>query len=144
MFDRLYISVSIKKRKFQLPSISALIFDVLVVAVVKLIFRRPRPAHNQMDMFATVSVDKYSFPSGHTTRAAMLAFFFLHYLVLASTFRRLLILWAVAVALSRVLLGRHHVGDVMCGLVIGYFQYKMVVSLWLPWPVCMALLNPIL
>ncbi|KAJ6655440.1 hypothetical protein lerEdw1_005140 [Lerista edwardsae] len=49
----------------------ALVLDVVLVAAVKGLVKRRRPAHNKMDMFATVSVDKYSFPSGHATRAAM-------------------------------------------------------------------------
>lgn len=56
------------------------------------------------DMFATVSVDKYSFPSGHSTRAsylATLAYFVVEFNFLFTT----AVLWAVIVALSRVVLG---------------------------------------
>lgn len=47
--------------------------DVIIVLVLKIMFRRHRPSNNHMDMFLTVSVDQYSFPSGHATRAVMLA-----------------------------------------------------------------------
>lgn len=57
-----------------LSSVTALIVDIVVVAVVKAITRRRRPVANKEDeMFAPVMVDKYSFPSGHSTRAVMLS-----------------------------------------------------------------------
>lgn len=40
-------------------------------------------------------------------------------------------LWAGAVCVSRVLLGRHHVGDVLAGVVVGYVNYELVRYLWL-------------
>jgi membrane-associated phospholipid phosphatase len=33
------------------------------------------------------------------------------------------IVWAVAVSLSRVMLGRHHVLDVVAGSLVGVFQF---------------------
>merc|ERR1712012_612502 len=51
----------------------ALILDIVVVAVIKAFTRRRRPAYNVDDQYATVNmVDKFSFPSGHSTRAVML------------------------------------------------------------------------
>lgn len=111
--------------------LSALVLDLVLVAVVKAVVRRRRPAHNRMDMFATFSVDRYSFPSGHATRAAMCARFLLAHLVLAAPLRVLVMLWAVFVGLSRVLLGRHNVTDVAFGFFMGYCQYNLVEVLWL-------------
>uniref|UniRef100_A0A8C7X941 Polyisoprenoid diphosphate/phosphate phosphohydrolase PLPP6 n=1 Tax=Oryzias sinensis TaxID=183150 RepID=A0A8C7X941_9TELE len=98
---------------------------------VTAVVRRRRPAHNRMDMFATFSVDRFSFPSGHATRAAMCGRFLLVHLVLAAPLRVLVILWVLLVGLSRVLLGRHHVTDVLFGFWMGYFQYNIVEMLWL-------------
>jgi membrane-associated phospholipid phosphatase len=99
--------------------------------------RRRRPNYNQGKMFITVGPDKFSFPSGHATRAITLAFFFgLLYppfpfpSVLAFP---LFMFWAVAVCASRVLLGRHHVLDVAIGAAIGFMEY-LVVSLLLIGP----------
>ena len=55
-------------------------------------------------MFATVSVDRYSFPSGHTTRVAALAVL-APWLGCASPACVWIIVWAVSVAVSRVVLG---------------------------------------
>lgn len=83
------------------------------------------------DMFATVSVDSYSFPSGHATRAILLAAFHAYtssdpVLWLASS------VWAMIVAASRVVLGRHHVFDVIAGVAIGYLVFRVFHGhLWL-------------
>ncbi|MBN3278341.1 PLPP6 phosphatase, partial [Polyodon spathula] len=111
-------------------SCCALLLDVVLVGIVKALVRRRRPSHNRMDMFATFSVDRYSFPSGHATRAAMGARFLLTHLVLAAPVRVLVLLWAVLVGLSRVMLGRHNVTDVAFGFLMGYFQYSLVEALW--------------
>ncbi|NP_001315268.1 polyisoprenoid diphosphate/phosphate phosphohydrolase PLPP6 isoform 2 [Danio rerio] len=110
---------------------AALVLDVVLVGVLKAVVRRRRPAHNRMDMFATFSMDSYSFPSGHATRAAMCARFLLTHLVLAAPLRVLVLLWATIVGFSRVLLGRHNVTDVAFGFFMGYWQYNLVEMLWL-------------
>lgn len=109
----------------------ALLLDLLVVALIKGLVRRRRPAHNQMDMFVTLSVDKYSFPSGHATRASLVSRFILKHLVLAIPLRVLVVLWAFILGLSRVMLGRHNVTDVAFGFFLGYMQYSIVDYCWL-------------
>ncbi|KAK7497048.1 hypothetical protein BaRGS_00011784 [Batillaria attramentaria] len=109
-----------------------LIFDLIVVGVTKVLFRRARPSHNRMDMFATVSVDLFSFPSGHATRAAMISVFFIERVELATRFAPAVIGFCVCVGLSRVLLGRHHVMDVVFGFVIGMLEYIVYLQFWIP------------
>lgn len=93
--------------------------------------RRRRPGYNRGKMFITVGPDKFSFPSGHATRAVALALFFgiehppLHSVVALPAFAA----WAAAVCLSRVLLGRHHVLDVSGGIAIGVLEYAIASSL---------------
>ena len=131
-----------------------LFLDIVFVAVVKVIFgsflrvisindrkprfctfkaftRRRRPGYNQGKMFVTVGPDKFSFPSGHATRAVALALFFgiahppIHSIVALPVFTA----WAVAVCLSRVLLGRHHILDVGGGVAIGALEYALATML---------------
>ena len=109
----------------------ALLLDIAVVAVIKAFTRRRRPAYNVDDQYATVNmVDKFSFPSGHSTRAVMLV----SILVLVSPVTMLLwpvlIVWSGAVCVSRVLLGRHHILDVVAGVVIGVVQALVMGVLW--------------
>ncbi|XP_076826043.1 polyisoprenoid diphosphate/phosphate phosphohydrolase PLPP6-like [Clavelina lepadiformis] len=120
----------------------ALIIDLIVIGVLKASFRRPRPVYNKGDMFVTVSVDKFSFPSGHATRVAMVSVFFLEKLMISFTVRLLLVTWAFCVGISRVILGRHHVSDVVVGFVVGYLQYRWIlIPLWLNEGVVSYLLN---
>ncbi|XP_029004024.1 polyisoprenoid diphosphate/phosphate phosphohydrolase PLPP6 [Betta splendens] len=127
----LYKSDSAAGQEVMLNLLMGLLLDVLLVAIVKAVVRRRRPAHNRMDMFATFSVDSYSFPSGHATRAAFCGRFLLAHLVLAAPLRVLVLLWTGVVGLSRVLLGRHNVTDVVFGFWMGYCQYNLVEMLWL-------------
>ncbi|KAG7263349.1 hypothetical protein CRUP_027931 [Coryphaenoides rupestris] len=126
-----YKSDSSAGQEVMLNLFMALLLDLVLVTILKALVRRRRPAHNRMDMFATFSVDRYSFPSGHATRAAMCARFLLAHLVLAAPLRVLVVLWAATVGLSRVLLGRHNVTDVLFGFWMGYCQYSLVEMLWL-------------
>lgn len=53
-----------------------LLLDIVIVAVLKAFTRRRRPAYNIDDLFLVSSIDKFSFPSGHATRAVLLGVFF--------------------------------------------------------------------
>lgn len=123
-------------------SFSVLLGDLLIVALVKVLFQRPRPQHNKNDMFATVSIDNYAFPSGHATRAAMLAYFFSEKVFFDGATKGLISLWAMFVCMSRVLLGRHHVLDVLLGILIGICEYKILALYWLPQELCLNILEP--
>jgi membrane-associated phospholipid phosphatase len=56
------------------------------------------------DMFATVSVDRYSFPSGHTTRVVTIAAL-AQALSLSPSLALATAVWAMAVSVSRIILG---------------------------------------
>ncbi|XP_064616641.1 polyisoprenoid diphosphate/phosphate phosphohydrolase PLPP6-like [Liolophura sinensis] len=122
-----------------------LFLDITVVGLTKVIVRRARPAHNQMDMFATISVDNYSFPSGHASRAAMLLLFFVKKVFSpGSMWCYLMWVWSVSVSVSRVILGRHHILDVVAGFLIGICQYYVLLQFWLPASLCISILEPYL
>ncbi|XP_071820591.1 polyisoprenoid diphosphate/phosphate phosphohydrolase PLPP6-like [Apostichopus japonicus] len=109
----------------------ALVLDLVVSGTLKAIVRRPRPSTNSSsDMFFVVSVDHFSFPSGHTTRATMLAVLVLIRLPLSVLTQYLSIVWAFCIAASRVMLGRHHLSDVFFGAIIGYVQALAVQHYW--------------
>lgn len=127
----LYKSDSAAGQEVMLNLLLGLLLDIILISIVKAVVRRRRPAHNRMDMFATFSVDRFSFPSGHATRAAMCGRFLLAHLVLAAPLRVFVVLWVGLVGLSRVMLGRHHVTDVLFGFWMGYCQYNLVEMLWL-------------
>jgi undecaprenyl-diphosphatase len=79
--------------------------------------RRPRPFARHLDITAWIDpLDEFSFPSGHTLHAVsftLVACWYFPWLALA------LVPFAVAVALSRVVLGLHYPSDVFAATVIG-------------------------
>lgn len=97
---------------------------------LKYLFRRERPDNAVLEHLAT-----YSFPSGH----ALLTFVFcslLIYLIaqsgmraaLAWTLSMFLVLFSLAVGLSRVVLQVHYATDVIAGFFIGYVW--ILIGLW--------------
>ncbi|TYZ65625.1 hypothetical protein PybrP1_003739 [[Pythium] brassicae (nom. inval.)] len=104
--------------------------DLLVIIVLKLVFKRARPPHHQTDG-RFVGPDQHSFPSGHATRVGCiigLVFYlaqtypettreFFH--VAPAVLCPLVVLWGLAIGFSRVALGRHYPSDVFAGGVIG-------------------------
>lgn len=123
-------------------SFLVLLGDLIIVALIKVLFQRQRPQHNKNDMFATVSIDHYAFPSGHATRAAMLAYFFADKVFADAATKGVISLWAMFVCMSRVLLGRHHVLDVLFGIIIGICEFKVLALYWLPQQLCLSILEP--
>jgi undecaprenyl-diphosphatase len=79
--------------------------------------RRRRP-QDSFDNFQSlvVAADKFSFPSGHTAAAFLLATSLS--LVYGGAFIGVFA-WATAVAVSRVALGVHYPGDTLAGAVMG-------------------------
>ena len=87
-----------------------------LTTILKFLIRRPRPVGAGPGAYFN-KLDAHAFPSGHAMRAG----------ALISAVGSLLpwwgalglLLWAVSVALSRVILGLHHAGDVVAGLLVG-------------------------
>lgn len=120
------------------------ILDLLVVGLIKYQIQRPRPVYNK-DMHLTVAVDHWSFPSGHSSRVCFIAAFV--YLSSASIIEALkqlnfpwlsshgtvvqlfvwiVLFWSVATSISRVLLGRHFVFDIVAGACLGVVEALLV------------------
>ena len=102
------------------PLLAGLVAGLVIdLALVKVVVRRPRPAYNAKDMYVAVAADHWSFPSGHSSRAFLVAAF-----LSGGGFqpREALFLWAAATSASRVLLGRHYVLDVVAGAFLGVFE----------------------
>lgn len=115
------------RRPYLIQFIAGLLIDLLFVGLVKSIFRRSRPHYNP-NMKPAVSVDHFSFPSGHASRV----FFIASFVSLLDDFSGncWLVLgvwaWAVLTSCSRVLLGRHFVLDVLAGACLGVLEAVFV------------------
>jgi undecaprenyl-diphosphatase len=108
-------SQSLKKVIFVLSSV---IVSSLISLILKYVIDRPRPFETYDFLEKISSGGSPSFPSGHTTEAfaiavALIFAFPKWYNILPS------ILWAIAVAYSRMSLGVHYPSDVLGGIVVG-------------------------
>jgi undecaprenyl-diphosphatase len=92
-----------------------ILVTALAVFAIKLTVRRSRPAGEWGMIYRRT--DPHSFPSGHATRAAMLA---LMAVVLGPPwFGLALLIWAPLVMLARVAMGVHYLSDVLAGALLG-------------------------
>jgi undecaprenyl-diphosphatase len=105
---------------FSLHSFSAIleisiVFQALTVFLLKALIRRRRPNGDWGGIYR--QVDPHSFPSGHATRAVMLAVLALS--LGPAWFGWLLAAWAPLVCLARVMTGVHYVSDILGGVILG-------------------------
>ncbi|QCD81265.1 probable lipid phosphate phosphatase beta [Vigna unguiculata] len=139
-----------------LPLLLCSLIDLLFIALIKFLVRRSRPSYaNHSQYNAVVSVDNFSFPSGHSSRVCFVASVVslsrpslladLHHPRVAFLVNRwfggdqalavdILIAavwaWAVTTVISRVALGRHYVIDVFFGACFGvleaFFTFRLL------------------
>lgn len=120
---------------------TALILDILTVAGLQRLVKRRGPWEETPGLMDSIAMDIYSFPAAHASRAAMVSKFLLSHLVLAVPLRILLVLWALLVGMSRVLLGKHHLTDMVCGFALGLLHFSLMESVWLTSNTCQNLIS---
>lgn len=106
-----------------------LILDIVFVASIKAATRRRRPTID--DCFLAIGPDKFSFPSGHASRAFFILCFFTALDPMPLLFWPPLFAWATSVAFSRLLLYRHHILDVLAGITLGILEAFLICILWM-------------
>lgn len=102
----------------------SIVFQALFVFAIKQIVRRQRPDGEWGSIYRTI--DPHSFPSGHATRAVMLA-------VLAvglgpAWFGWIMAVWAPLVCVSRIMTGLHYVSDVVGGMLLGVLMGLLMIA----------------
>lgn len=99
-----------------------LFVDILLTGGIKFLTKRTRPAYNKGGLF--VGPDIFSFPSGHSSRAMLLAHVSIFVFGWQSPWRAASVMcWAALVAVSRLALGRHFLTDVVGGLTLGALEF---------------------
>lgn len=109
--------------------------DQMVSSGIRPLFYRLRPANLENPISAMIHVvdgyrgGRYGFPSAHAANCWG-AFFFVSYVFRRSVLSYVLALWAVLMCWSRVYLGVHYFGDVLCGMLVGLVNASIVYYLF--------------
>ncbi|KAH8329463.1 hypothetical protein KR074_011309, partial [Drosophila pseudoananassae] len=125
----IYLFSSKNLYQMQVNMLFGLILDVVIVAVLKALVRRRRPVASK-DML-TIGPDKFSFPSGHASRAFFVLLFFTKLYPVHFIFMMPVTAWAISVAVSRLILQRHYILDICAGAVIGVLEALIVGLFWI-------------
>ncbi|XP_043685345.1 phospholipid phosphatase 6 [Vespula pensylvanica] len=115
------------------------LIDILLVTILKALTRRRRPAVND-DPFS-IGPDKYSFPSGHASRCTFIVYYFLYLWPISVIFAPSLLVWCTCVCLSRLLMRRHNILDVLVGIVLGILEGMFIGYLYLSQDTCINLVT---
>lgn len=101
--------------------------DAILIGLLKFSFQRLRPTNPEIKIKVCpdILVDRYSFPSGHASRAVMITLLILNIFSdeLSYSIIIFLIILAVITCLSRFLLARHYFTDVLVGTIIGRMNF---------------------
>lgn len=103
--------------------LAAYLVELPLYFILKNMIRRQRPCHALADGVARFEpADKFSLPSGHTAAAFVMASSI--YLLYPQLFY-MAALWAIAIGLSRVILGVHYPLDIVAGAALGVFSVAL-------------------
>lgn len=110
----------------------SVVLQAFLVYGLKAVIRRKRPTGEWGGVYR--QYDPHSFPSGHATRAFMLA-----YLAIAlgpAWLGWLMAVWAPLVCLARIINGLHYLSDIVGGAILGLLLgavFAAVSPLWAAW-----------
>jgi len=104
------------------------LFTAVFVIVVKFTVKRSRPEGEWGTIYR--ATDPHSFPSGHSTRAFMLAVITLGFG--PQWFAIVLLIWAPLIALARVAMGVHYLSDIIAGFLLGIVIGGVMIAILKP------------
>lgn len=105
--DQIYVSIGL--------SITAV--NIVIFRSLKVLFKRARPVYMTVSLRA-LTIDKFSFPSGHACAAFGLAFIFSYFYPLFIV-QITVYTVAILIGLSRIYVKEHYPSDVIFGALLG-------------------------
>lgn len=115
---------------FLIAGLIGFLIELPIYWVLKNAFKRRRPFRVVEAMAPALNPsDEFSFPSGHTTAAFMMAALVSFFFPLAGLF---IYGWAALVGLSRVMLKVHFISDVIAGAALGSLIAWLAITALLP------------
>ena len=102
---------------FFYASLIGFALEVPLYILLKNKFKRNRPQDYLQGFQAKINPsDQFSFPSGHTAAAFVMA---IQIMIFFPAFSLLAITWAITIGFCRILLGVHFPGDIFAGAMLG-------------------------
>ncbi|XP_012539343.1 phospholipid phosphatase 6 [Monomorium pharaonis] len=120
--------------QMQVNLLIGLTLDIISVVFLKAITRRRRPTTGN-----NFAPEKDSFPSGHATRAAFITYFFINLWPIPLICILFLLAWSFSVCLSKLLMRKHHIADILVGIALGTVQGILLGYIYLDQDTCARL-----
>ncbi len=122
-----WVAVNPKTVPYVLAGVLAFAVELTLYYLIKKNIKRPRPFNKLKGIsYLIIPPDEFSFPSGHTGAAFLVA------TLVSLSFPFLcvpVLLWASLVGFSRIYLGVHYPTDVLAGMALGLFSAQA--GLWI-------------
>ncbi|MCE4606871.1 MAG: phosphatase PAP2 family protein [Desulfurococcales archaeon] len=115
-------------------AIISIIIAMILVALLKILVGEPRPGEQALHYSISAviwNLDYFSFPSGHTARATVIAWYLGKGRSIA--IKILLGVWAIGIAASRLIVNAHWFGDVITSLDLGVIVCFIIDQTRLKW-----------
>ncbi len=114
---------------FILVGLLAFLIELPCFMAMKAVIRRDRPFVQLPECNCVIEPsDKFSMPSGHTAAAFLMAGLISYFY---SEYMMLVYLWAVAIGMSRVVLGVHYPSDILAGALLGSSAFLLSLAILL-------------